>query len=142
MSTTPSIPQRYKYLSTGSWIPEGAAWRPPETYRLRDSAGTAIGSGQLSALYLTLYAIFPGSQPIVNSMNHVSILADLARYTLTVDGVFTPTLLETDTPLLVASAAYEQHCAQYHYTWNGGTKSAVLELVHVVRQVDRYPPLP
>ena len=101
------------------------------TGTLRDEDGTALASGSLATLTLTLRDAASGS--IVNARNAQNVLNanDVA-----VDGagVLTWAIKALDTTLLVADLRAEEHIAIFAWTYAGGAKVGKAE--HRLRCVD------
>ena len=114
-----------------SVIPEGAT--SLITGSLVDEAGAALGSGQLQAFTMTLYALVSGL-PIINGRNDADILS-----TIDAGGLWTITLTPADNAMVGSDAGLEQHRILLEWTYGAGAKAGKHEIDFPVRNLDKVP---
>ena len=112
---------------------------------LVDEAGVALGSSQLTALTLTLYALID-TLPIINTNTDKNIL-NANQGTIDADGTFTLTLAPADNAIMsgvdsaeVTGAINEWHRALIKWTWASGAKAGMYEIDFKVRNVSKVVP--
>jgi hypothetical protein len=93
-----------------------------------DETRTAIASGALGSLTLTLYDV--KTEQIINSVDHVSIL-NTGRGSVDSSGHLSITLTPSDN-VLVGTASHELHVALIEWTYASGTKTGRHEITFAV----------
>jgi hypothetical protein len=125
---------RFTFRHESMWVTEGSEWRPPTTIILRDAAGAVIPSSQMATMLMTLYDT--KTQAIVNGVDGTVDVKNVRSCVLSLQGVFTLTLLPADNIMLDPTRTYEERCALVQYQWpTVPTKSDALEVIYVVRNV-------
>ena len=115
-------------------IPEKSAFR--YTASLLKEDGTALGSGDVSALTLTVYNL-DAALTIINSINGVSIL-NVGRGTLSAGGALVVTLDALDLALVDATNAEEErHVMLIIGTYAAGARFMRHEIEHTVVNLQR-----
>ena len=103
---------------------------------LVDETGAALGSSQLTAFTMTLYAVIDGL-PIINSRSAVNIL-NAGPGTISAGGAWTITLAPEDNDIVSTSApADETHRLLLEWTYSAGAKKGKCEIEFRVRNLDK-----
>jgi hypothetical protein len=87
---------------------------------LKDETGAAIGSGDVSAVELTVH---DRAGTIVNGLNATNIL-NANGGTLDAAGALTYTFTPADNQILICSVDTERHTVLLHFEWAAGSKAA------------------
>ncbi len=101
---------------------------------LKDETGTAIGSGTLSSLKLTLYNRADGS--IINTRNQQNVL-NVNGVTVDSSGNLTWTMDPADNPVIDAAKDYEEHVALFEIGWSSDAKKNNHEVILRVENVNK-----
>lgn len=103
---------------------------------LVDETGVALGSAQLQAFTLTLYALLPGL-PSINSRTAVNIL-NSGPGTVDAGGLWTITLTPADNDIVsTPEPADETHRLLLEWTYGAGAKAGKHEIEIRVRSLDK-----
>jgi hypothetical protein len=106
------------------------------TGSLVDEAGSPLGSSQLQAFTLTLYAVVSGL-PIINSRNATNIL-NAGPGTIDAGGLWTITLTPADNDIVSAAAPVDEtHRLLLEWTYGAGAKAGKHEIEIRVRNLDK-----
>ena len=90
------------------------------TATVQDENGTAIGSGSLTTLTLTLFDKLTNS--IINSRNDQNVL-NANGVTVSAQGALVWTMDPLDNQILNAELKNEKHVAMFKWTWSAGAKA-------------------
>lgn len=106
------------------------------TGSLVDETGAALGSSQLQAFTLTLYAVAAGL-PVINSRNGISIL-NAGPGTIDAGGLWTITLAPEDNDIVSTSGPVDEtHRMLLEWTYGAGAKKGKHEIDIRVRNLDK-----
>ncbi|HJR01824.1 MAG TPA: hypothetical protein VKA83_09345 [Methylomirabilota bacterium] len=109
-------------------IPEKSAFR--YTADLKKEDGSALGSGDVSALTLTLYNL-DAALTLINGVNGTNIL-NIGRGTLSAGGALVVVLDALDLALVDATKESEKHIALITATYAAGARFMRHEIEHTV----------
>lgn len=113
-------------------IPEGVTSRITGT--LVDETGAPLGSSQVTALTMTLYAV-DASLSIINSRSATNIL-NTGPGTLDVSGNLVITLTPADNDVVGTAPGHEKHRLLLEWAY-GGTKAGKHEIEFAVCNLDK-----
>jgi hypothetical protein len=103
---------------------------------LQDESGNAVGSVILTTFTLTVYSVLP-NLPIVNGMDHVSIL-NVGRGTVDSLGNVVVTFSPADMAAPESGLSIVERVMLLEWTWAGGAKGSDQEVHFFVEQVRRF----
>lgn len=107
------------------------------TATIKDEAGAAIATADITTLTLTLYDVETGT--IINSRNAQNV-HNTNNVTVSSEGVLAWTIQALDNAIVGTrrrAGQYEKHVALFEYTWSSGSKASKHEVILEIRQLDK-----
>ena len=107
------------------------------TATIKDEAGAAIATADITTLTLTLYDVETGT--IINSRNAQNV-HNTNNVTVSSKGVLAWTIQALDNAIVGTrrrAGQYEKHVALFEYTWSSGSKASKHDVILEIRQLDK-----